>query len=263
MNRILLQQRQPDHVNLIQLTDSHIFSNPDDEFDGIDTASSFQKVIKLARSISWPPDAILLTGDLVHFPELPAYKRLSEMVTDLKIPVFCIPGNHDDPALMRKALPNQYISLDKVLVFKHWTIIMLDSFLADTHAGFLHEQELAFLEVTLTEHQQENILICLHHPPVSVGSPWMDRMSLQNPQDFFAVTDRFRNVRCILWGHIHQEFDTTYKGTRLLSSPSTCVQFTPGTESYIKDNKPPGYRSLKLFGNGKLETDVFRVNPKN
>ena len=42
-------------------------------------------------------------------------------------------------------------------------------------------------------------------------------------------------------------------------SPSTCVQFAPGSKSFKVDNQPPGYRWLELHIDGRLETGVSRV----
>jgi len=46
---------------------------------------------------------------------------------------------------------------------------------------------------------------------------------------------------------------------RLLASPSTCVQFAPGSESFKVDDQPPGYRWLTLHTDGRIETGVSRV----
>ena len=48
-------------------------------------------------------------------------------------------------------------------------------------------------------------------------------------------------------------------GIRLLASPSTCVQFAPGSEEFQVDTTAPGYRWLRLHADGRLETGVSRV----
>ena len=40
---------------------------------------------------------------------------------------------------------------------------------------------------------------------------------------FDEVLDRHDNVRALLWGHIHQAFDQSRNGVRLLATPSTGV----------------------------------------
>ncbi|KTC63185.1 hypothetical protein AO262_22830 [Pseudomonas fluorescens ABAC62] len=46
---------------------------------------------------------------------------------------------------------------------------------------------------------------------------------------------------------------------RLLASPSTCIQFAPGSEDFKVSEQAPGYRWLRLHGDGRLETGVERV----
>ena len=46
---------------------------------------------------------------------------------------------------------------------------------------------------------------------------------------------------------------------RLLASPSTCIQFAPGSEDFNVSTEAPGYRWLRLHADGRLETGVERV----
>ncbi|MBI4005242.1 MAG: phosphodiesterase [Gammaproteobacteria bacterium] len=256
---IILKQHHEDYVELIQFTDTHIFASQDHTFDGIDTMASLEQVIAHARAQCWPTDAILVTGDLVHDPVPTAYERLSVVLGKIQSPVFCLPGNHDAPELMYQILCNENIKILNSIITNYWLILMLDTFLLNTHAGHLDVEELDMLDQRLNQYKNKHVLICLHHPPVPIDSPWMDKMGLDNPAEFFAVIDKYSHVRGILWGHVHQEFMMTRKNVLLMSSPSTCVQFTPGTERYIKDDKQAGYRRLKLLASGEIITDVFRI----
>jgi len=220
MNSIVLSELNPDYIELIQLTDTHIFSDPESTFDGVDTAKTLQQVIGHIQKLDWLPDAILATGDLVHDPEPAAYQRLVNILRTIPCPVFCIPGNHDDPALMQQFLNQDNICTHNSIHFENWIVCMLDSFLPNTHAGCLDDNELEYLDEQLKINKNKFTLICLHHPPVSINSPWMDRMGLKNPEKLFAVIDRYTQVRAVLWGHIHQEFSSTHKNVKLMATPS-------------------------------------------
>ena len=254
-----LQKSIADYIELIQLTDTHIFSDPEATFDGVDTANTLRQIIAHILNDDWLPDAILATGDLVHDAELPAYQRLAQLLKTIHCPVFCIPGNHDDPALMQQVLNQDNICTTKSIHFENWVVLMLDSFLPNTHAGRLDENELEYLDEQLNTYKNKFALICLHHPPVSVNSPWMDRIGLQNPEELFAVIDRYPQVRAVLWGHIHQEFKSIRKNVALLATPSTCVQFVPESDCYNKDSQSAGYRHLKLYSSGEIRTVVIRM----
>jgi Icc protein len=90
-------------------------------------------------------------------------------------------------------------------------------------------------------------------------SRWLDQVGLENADEFFAVLDRHRNVRAVLWGHVHQVHDTERNGVKLFSTPSTCAQFLPLSNSFAIDHRPPGYRWLDLNADGTITTEVVWV----
>ena len=50
------------------------------------------------------PDAILVTGDIAEDQTSGAYQMLRDILEPAGCPVYCLPGNHDDPALMQEML---------------------------------------------------------------------------------------------------------------------------------------------------------------
>lgn len=67
-------------------------------------------------------------------------------------------------------------------------------------------------------------------------------------------------MRCLLWGHIHQEFDRQHGPLRLLALPSICVQLAPGSNDSTLDRLVPGYRWLRLHDDGCLKTGISQVD---
>ena len=51
-----------------------------------------------------------------------------------------------------------------------------------------------------------------------------------------------------------------HKNIRCLCTPSTCIQFKADVANFELDKVNPGYRSLKLFADGSIETEVRRVD---
>ena len=105
----------------------------------------------------------------------------------------------------------------------------------------------------------KHVLIALHHQPVPVGSAWLDQQIVGNAAEFFKVVDQFTNVQAIIWGHVHQVFETRRNGVQLMSVPSTCVQFLPNSKDFAVDKTSPGYRWLDLHADGTIGTGVSRV----
>lgn len=252
-------QPVPSEIKIIQISDTHFFASPESTLDGVNTAESLQQVLSLMRSRDWPPAAAVLTGDLVEVISSAAYQNLRAMLLELDIPVYCLPGNHDDPQLMQRLLPAENIYLVDHALFGEWIVIFLHTYLPGSHGGHLDQEALTRLERLLQHPDAHYALLCLHHPVVPIGSPWLDAMRLDNSAELFGVLDRYSKVRGVIWGHIHQEFCTYRKGVALLGSPSTCVQFLPRTERFARDTLGPGYRWLRLGIDGSLRSGVVRL----
>ena len=225
--------------------------------DGVNTLQSLQRV--LAAAATEPAQAWLATGDLAHDGSAEAYRLLRTCLERLSSTVYCIPGNHDDPARMRTVLRGGRIHMPDYLHLGQWQILLLNTHAPGREAGELGRRRLEQLQRRLQSQASPHVLIAMHHPPVSIGSPWMDAMMLADAAAFFRCVDAAPQVRAIVWGHVHQAFDASRGGIRLLGTPSTCVQFAPGADRYRKDPQPPAYRRLALHADGRVETDVARL----
>lgn len=244
--------------NLVQITDSHLFADPADCLLGLPTSESLKAVVELVKREQPEVDLILATGDISQDGSTASYRNFAELVAPVAAPMRWLPGNHDEAEVLREAAAGQNWS-QPVLDLPGWRIIMLDTSVSGAVHGYLEADQLELLEQALASAAGAHVVVCLHHHPVSVGSDWLDGIGLRNGDDFFAVLDRYPAVRCVLWGHIHQEVDRLRNGVRLLASPSTCIQFAPDSKSFTLDTRLPGYRWLRLHPDGRIETGVSRL----
>ncbi len=249
-----------DVVRLVQVTDSHIFADPDGCLLGLNTRESFEAVCARVDREEWRPDALLATGDLSQDASPEAYKYLADYFQDLKIPSFWIAGNHDNPEAMEMFLSNAKVSAAKHLFVGHWQVILLDSSVPGKVHGELADKELEFLDKALSRYKDKHSLVVLHHQPIDVGSKWLDNIGLKNHQAFHKIIKKHSNVKSVLWGHVHQEFQKMIDGVSWIASPSSCVQFKPGSEDFSADTQAPGYRYLNLYSDGRIESVVHRID---
>ncbi|MFC3852322.1 3',5'-cyclic-AMP phosphodiesterase [Salinispirillum marinum] len=254
-----MEQHHP--WRIVQLTDSHLYKDPDSRLMGMNTAQSFAAVVDLVRLERPQIDAILGTGDITQDASIEAYDRFRQSALALCPNMVWIPGNHDEAALMQR-LPFPTDHNQRLLDNDFWRIVLLDSSILKTVHGKLSKDELTFLDDALASAGDRFVMIAMHHNPIPSGSVWLDNHSLQNTDDFHAVIDRYPKVKVILWGHIHQQVDKNIQGRRYLATPSTCVQFAPHQVDFKADDAPPGYRWLDLYPDGHIETAVSRVNVK-
>jgi Icc protein len=247
-------------ARVVQLTDTHLCKSQGGTLLGMDTDHSLQAVIDLVKAERPDIDLLLGTGDLSDQGAIEAYRRLQEYFAQLTQTSCWLPGNHDDRANMA-AVADRPLRLCREIRLGHWQVVMLDSQVPGAVGGELGAGELALLKSALAAAEEQGLysLVCLHHQPVPIGCEWLDEQMVADAADFFAVLDRFPGVRGVLWGHVHQQVDRRRGAVQLMASPSTCVQFAPGSAGFRADPAAPGYRWLDLHEDGSLHTGVSRV----
>lgn len=249
----------PGTVRVLQITDTHLYAGPQRSLLGVNTHDSFRAVIEQIHHLDWRFELVLATGDLVHDASPQGYHGIAAILGDLGAPVYALPGNHDIASTMREHLRAEHVSTQSVIDAGDWRIVMLDSVVPGSDGGTLAPTELELLDQALGG-RTAHTLVCLHHQPIAVGSAWIDTMALSNGDAFLNIIDRHPHVRGILWGHIHQTFEGWHRNVRLMATPSTCVQFTPGETRFQVDSVPPGFRLLGLLPDGQIRSEVLRID---
>ena len=243
-------------LRLLQLTDSHLKAAPDGALKGWRTRESLQITLEAALQGEAPPDAIIATGDLSQDGSRASYGHFRDLLGGLGVPVFCIPGNHDHPGTMAAELSQPPFHYCGDHGLDGWRLIMLSTWDGDRGGGRLHEPERQRLAETLQRTGEPHVLVVLHHHPVPMES-WLDKVALDNAEEFLAVTDGSPRVRGIVWGHVHQAHDSERRGVRMLGTPSTCFQFVPRvSQSDVDPDAGPAWRWLELMPDGGIGTRV-------
>lgn len=246
-------------LRLLQISDTHLTADRVRRNAGVCSYESLTAVLDQIRARDLVDcDALLLTGDLVN-DDPGGYGHLLALFQPLAKPVLGLPGNHDPSDAMRVAFDSASFQMGGHSDFARWRLILLDSAVPGVAHGELSPAELQRLEAALGSADGRHVLIALHHHPVPLASAWLDPLGLRNAAEFFAIADRHPNIRAICWGHVHQVFDARRNGVRLMSAPSTWVQFKPLSEDFALDAAAPGYRRLELFEDGTIESEVVRV----
>jgi Icc protein len=246
--------------NLIQITDTHLFGAADGRLGEVNVDRTLSQVVDSVCRHRPTPDLILATGDFVQEETPAAYARVADHLQCLPAPVICLPGNHDDCALLDTICDGVRIARPRSHALGQWQLVLLDSTQpGDNPVGHLAEAELAALEASLAAAPDQPTLVCLHHPPLSIGSAWMDPMMVDNGNALLDRLQPHRQVRAVVFGHVHQEFDLHAHGTQFLAAPSTCLQFKPRVATAAYDTLSPGYRWFDLQDGGHMSTGIKRI----
>ncbi len=244
---------------IAQITDTHLFAEVEPSVFGVTTYKSLLAVVEKLRTLQPRPDILLLTGDLSQDESSQSYDRLTRLIAPLNIPAYWLPGNHDNLQVMEQVLQSP-INATKSFHAGGWNFILLSSLIPGCVHGEISKQSLEWLELQLEQNPNFHTLVALHHPPCSINSDWMDNINLRNYEEFLAIVDRYPQIKLVIFGHIHQEFDTQRGKVRYLGSPSTCVQFQPQSKEFAIDKQAqPGFRLINLFNDGTYNTEIVRA----
>lgn len=236
---------------IAQISDTHI-GRPGEKIAAmVDTAACLTRAVAQIGRLDPPPDALLITGDLVNGGTADEYAHLRELLAPLALPTYVIPGNHDDRAALRFAftdhsyLPGQgflHYTIDDLPLY----LIALDTLVVGADAGALDQTQLDWLAARLSRTQGRPTLIMMHHPPFDTGIGFMDAMGLRDGRaEFIRLVSTYPQVERILCGHVHRAIEARVGGTLAMTCPSTCHQIAldlSGHGPAAFTLEPPGFR---------------------
>lgn len=237
-------------MRILQLSDPHIRLPGNPLAGRVETIPFFERAIATVERLRPRPDLVLITGDIVDTMSVEEYAIARRVIDQLTLPVFVLPGNHDERKGMRSEL-GQYLGKglnEDCLAYTidqfELRIIMLDSVIPMSGEGRIGEVQLAWLEQELAHRARTPTLIALHHPPFDVGIPFMEKYRLLDRVELGAVLSRHSQVVGVVAGHIHRTIVGRVGTLMAMVGPSTAhqipLELSPdGPETLVFE--PPGY----------------------
>ncbi|MEQ6889821.1 phosphodiesterase [Halomonas sp. CS7] len=242
-------------MRLIQITDCHLYAAPEARGRIGVPLRQLDAVVEAVNRER--PDRVVVSGDISQDESAASYELAERTLSRLDAPWCWLPGNHDRTDLMaeRRALPAE-------LDLGDWRALLLDTQVRGREGGELGPERLAALDARLAGDDRPTLLI-MHHPPLAIGTAWLDAIGLADAEAFWRLIALHHRVRAVCFGHVHQAFEgaKTLAGRQVVvyGCPAASDQFLPGATTFALDEAArPGYRLLDL-GPGALETRVARV----
>ncbi|PSB30445.1 metallophosphoesterase family protein [Stenomitos frigidus] len=220
-------------------------------------------------------DFLLLPGDLTQHGEPANHTWLAERLAQLPYPTYVIPGNHDVPSLQANHtsigladFPHYYRSFGydnpKQLYYTCQLLpgvrlIALNSnqFNAqDKQLGCLDDEQLVWLQQVLETHQNDLILVMIHHNvvehlPGQARHPIGQRYMLDNAPTLLQLL-RNAGVQLVFTGHLHVQDVAYSKGVYDITTGSL-VSYPHPYRVLELQTDDRGQRSLQITS-GRVES---------
>lgn len=250
-------------ARILQLTDLHVFAEPEVRLKGIPTRECLQDVVDHVVANQRPFDHVVITGDHTHDELDASYRAVQDILSPLTGQVWQVPGNHDDRAVLRSVFsPRVAGSAAERINFEFnaddWLCVGLDTHDPGEVSGEIEETQIAWLRNVLSNSSAASVVLFFHHPPVDIGSVWMDKIGLNGRELLRSVVEDDDRIRLICCGHVHHEFQSSLGNAKVVTTPATGIQFDPAGEVASFATAAPGYRVIELDG-AQFSTQVVRL----
>lgn len=262
------------NFSFIQITDHHLTAADSEFLRGFSTRHALRTVLRhIAQNTEGQVDFIVSTGDLVDTPSEASYQASLELLgvqnnsaeipgplyisTEglQNLPMFVLPGNHDDRRNFYKYLFPQSRStsiMNTAFIHKGIQFICLDW--GPHSKATAHPEMLEFLAHKIKTDMPS--IIMMHHQLVKLGSKWLDDFIADGASRFWEIIAQ-KPVLGIFCGHVHTTYESAMNGIPIFGLRSTAPQFVLQDEP-LACLLPPHYR-LVTIENGILKTQIFEV----
>ena len=238
-------------LRFVQISDSHIgFDKP----ANTDVTATLRAAIAKINAAPEPPAFVLHTGDLTHLSKASEFDTLRQVLSELSVPVFYVPGEHDVLEDEGKNYLEQFgkgthgagwYSFDRDGV--HFIGLVNVVNLKAGGLGMLGAEQLEWLEKDV-KHLKSSvpIIVFAHIPLWSVYPEW--GWGTDDSERALSYLKRFGSVS-VLNGHIHQVMQKVEGHVTFHTAMSTAFpQPAPGTAASPGPMKVADDRLRKVLG---------------
>ncbi len=228
---------------IAQISDTHILARTSDHPAANRRADDLRRCI--ADINRQKPDAVIFTGDTVHYGQPAEYTVLCSLLEPLRAPLYLVPGNRDEKA----ALSNAFSELPyfaEIGEFLHYVVedhavrlIAIDSTSPGERKGVFCAARHDWLDAVLSDQPNRLTLLFIHHPPFDVDDHYVG--GYRRPEEAAAlanVVSRHPQVDGLLCGHVHQPVKRHWAGTQASVMPSVAVDLRKGIEKSAGRERP-------------------------
>jgi 3',5'-cyclic AMP phosphodiesterase CpdA len=215
---------------IAQLSDCHIAGWGKKAYGVAPTAENLARCVDHINQLDPKPDLVLVTGDITCKGLLEEAERSASLLDKLRCPYYIIPGNHDDRASLwsvfgGKACPSRMEGFFSYVIEDYDVrLIAMDSTIPGAPGGEICERRAKWLNMRLSEAENQPTVIFMHHPPIKCGVIETDIDGFIGADRLGNVIEKYTHIERIICGHIHLLVHARWCGTTVSTAPSMGMQ---------------------------------------
>jgi Icc protein len=242
-------------LRFVQISDSHIgFDKP----ANTDVTATLREAIAKIKAEPEPPSFVLHTGDLTHLSRPSEFDTLQQVLSELSVPVFYVPGEHDVleddgrsylERFGKGTLGSGWHSFDQNGVHFIGLVNVVD--LKAGGLGTIGDEQLEWLEKDVKRLSSSTPIVVFAHIPLwSVYPEW--GWGTDDSERALSYLRRFGSVS-VLNGHIHQVMQKVEGHVTFHTAMSTAFpQPAPGAAPSPGPMKVADERLRKVLGLSRM-----------
>lgn len=238
-------------LSFVQISDTHIgFHKPANEH----VTDTLQKAIAAINELPVQPAFVVHTGDISHLSKPAEFDQAKQLLTQLRAPLFTLPGEHDTIGDRGKAYEEAFDRKDVREGLQVWDqagihFVSLTNVLdfGATGKGELGQAQLDLLANDLAAQKQDTPLVVFSHIPLYDLYPKWGWATADSAK-LLALLSRFASVT-VLNGHIHQVIEHSEGNIRFHTAAATAYPLpAPGHGEQPTPVKLPEKDLLAVLG---------------
>lgn len=250
--------------NIVQITDCHLKADQQADFYGCQPYQNLISVLTDIANQQSEYDAIVLTGDLVQDEVWQSYQNFLHALHQFKwqLPIYLIPGNHDEPNLFERFSQDELFTQDKVIELDDWLLVLFNSYHpTQKGAGHISNEQLVNIKQQIKlkpNADSAHWLVFLHHHLVPFNS-FIDQYDLQDSTEFTHWLAQTPNIKAIVHGHVHTAASGYFNGKPWHACAASSVQFGHSSQGFVITDNNPSYNQISLASDGTVSVKAHLV----
>jgi Icc protein len=243
---------------IIQITDTHLFSDPDKTLRGYCTHANLVKTIDhILLNATSKPDFVFVTGDISEDESAQSYLLALAQFERLDCPVYWIHGNHDNAIVLKPIFDRSQRVKNLInLSIPSWEFISINTCRYGSEKGYIASDEYDRFLLQLAEVKNKQVAVVMHHHPIPVNTPLLDACMLQDYEQFLNITKQHKEIKLVICGHVHGDYKVMHDDLLIEVSPATCFQWKKGT-SEVETENVIGYKIFNFDGLSFTSSAIF------